>query len=530
MDTNNNPIANVLIKIGSKTAMTDINGVFIIQDATINERFGYVTAEKSGFIHASRAVVPNEGTNKVTIMMLPETVVGSTSSDVQETISLENGASASLEGDYIKPDGSSYTGNVNVIMHHLDPTDENMNAQMPGMLYAANSQNEDVMLKTFGMLAVELRGENGEDLNLAEGSSAEIRVPLDPSLLADAPSTIPLWYFDEVNGYWVEDGQATLVGNEYVGTVTHFSFWNCDVPTDHVNLCINIINANTGAPMEYHIAHISSENFGSTYSLTNENGVVCGLIPANDILELTITNSGDCNQDVLYFENLGSFSENTNLTISLTTSLISETVIGQLNNCSGEPITNGYVELNYLSQRLLSYVDDGNFELNIYRCENDNNFQIVGYDFDNLQQTNSINYTFTTPLTNIGLIQPCNTVDEFITYDLGDNPTISYFYSSSSNVTNGLGVYYFNANNNHLFDLYVVNYNGIGTYNNCIIRYSDENGSDSTILGELFEGTINITSVGEVGEFIDLNFSGIMVNEDDETEEISGSLHVIRTF
>ena len=170
-----------------------------------------MTAEKAGFIHASRAVVPSSGTNKVRIMMLPETIAGSTASGTQETIALANGASVALEGDYIKADGTNYTGNVNVIMHHLDPVDENMQDQMPGMLYAANAQNEEVMLQTFGMLAVELRGSGGEDLNIAEGSSAEIRMPLDASLLNDAPATIPLWYFDEVNGYWIEDGQATLV-------------------------------------------------------------------------------------------------------------------------------------------------------------------------------------------------------------------------------------------------------------------------------------------------------------------------------
>jgi len=121
VDTSNNPIENVLIRIGNQTTMTDNNGVFIIQDAPVKERFGYVTAEKVGFIHASRAVVPSEGTNKVTIMMLAEAVVGSNSSGTQQTIALANGASVSLEGDYIKEDGSSYSGNVNVIMHHLDP-------------------------------------------------------------------------------------------------------------------------------------------------------------------------------------------------------------------------------------------------------------------------------------------------------------------------------------------------------------------------------------------------------------------------
>ena len=114
--------------------------------------------------------------------------------------------------------------------------------QMPGMLYAENENGAERMLQTLGMLAVELRGSGGEDLNLAEGSTSEIKVPVDASLMSIAPNTIPLWYFDEVNGYWKEEGQATLQGNMYVGTVSHFSFWNCDIPTEAITLCVTATN------------------------------------------------------------------------------------------------------------------------------------------------------------------------------------------------------------------------------------------------------------------------------------------------
>ena len=84
---------------------------------------------------------------------------------------------------------------MQVILHHLDPTDETVNQQMPGMLYAQDLENRERALQTLGMLAVELRGDNGEDLNLAENTTAEITIPLDPTLVPDAPATIPLWYF-----------------------------------------------------------------------------------------------------------------------------------------------------------------------------------------------------------------------------------------------------------------------------------------------------------------------------------------------
>jgi photosystem II stability/assembly factor-like uncharacterized protein len=50
------------------------------------------------------------------------------------------------------------------------------------------------------------------------------------SILANAPATIPLWYFDEEQGTWIEEGSATLQNGSYVGNVGHFSSWNADAP------------------------------------------------------------------------------------------------------------------------------------------------------------------------------------------------------------------------------------------------------------------------------------------------------------
>ena len=165
IDKNHNPIEGAAITIGGETTMTDSNGVFIIKDANVNERFGYVKAEKAGYIHASRSVVPSNGTNKVTIMMLEETVVGTISSGSTSTVTIDGGSSVSFDGNFIKEDGSAYEGSVDVIMHHLDPTDEDMSMQMPGMLYAENENGAERMLQTLGMLAVELRGSGGEGLS-----------------------------------------------------------------------------------------------------------------------------------------------------------------------------------------------------------------------------------------------------------------------------------------------------------------------------------------------------------------------------
>ncbi len=70
-DTDGSPVSEVQIVIGSTTAITDENGVFTISNADVNEKFAYIKATKTGYIPASRAVVPLQtSTNEINITLL----------------------------------------------------------------------------------------------------------------------------------------------------------------------------------------------------------------------------------------------------------------------------------------------------------------------------------------------------------------------------------------------------------------------------------------------------------------------------
>ena len=542
IDKNNNPIEGVIIKIGNSIATTDSNGVFIINDATVNERFGYVTAEKAGYIHGSRAVVPSSGTNKVTIMLLEETVVGTTSSGTAETISLPNGASVSLNGNYIKEDGTEYSGSVNVIMHHLDPADENMQNQMPGMLYAANSENEERMLQTFGMLAVELRGSNGEDLNLATGSTAEIKVPLDASLIADAPSTIPLWYFDETNGYWIEDGEATLIGNAYIGTVSHFSFWTCSVyPIEHYILSVNITDQNSN-PLNHLKISLSGENFGTRTEFTNENGFANGLIPANEDLTINIFNEFSCDGNSIYYDLIGSFNQDSTLSITIpnTNNIISENINGSFQDCNESNIDNGYIFITHGSKIFTDLLVNSTFDTNLLRCTDDLIFKVEAIDYESFDTTGEISYSFTTPSTYLGNISSCNDIQEFVSYKI-DNTVAFIPYGNNFhldyNSISGIGISSFGwVYENFAFNFHVINGNTLGfhdeneTFGAFIIDpiNGSNDGSLLVLSTEDFELTSYVSKFGNVGEFIDVNFEGNYLDENNINHPISGVIHAKR--
>ena len=538
IDKNHNPIEGVTISIGNETAMTDSNGVFIIRDADVKERFGYIKAEKAGYLHGSRSVVPSPGTNKIQIMLLEETVVGTVSSGNSETLTADDGSSVSFDGNFIKEDGSVYTGSVDVIMHHLDPTDDDMALQMPGMLYAENEEGAERMLQTLGMLAVELRGSGGEDLNLAEGAISEIKIPVDTSLLSTAPTTIPLWYFDETTGYWKEEGQATLQGNFYVGTVSHFSFWNCDIPAEAITLCVTVVGESDN-PLNNIEILITSTNYGTRRGVTNEFGQVCGLVPSNESLELNIYYP-ECSSFAVISEIVGPFSMDDNISITVPDSFytISETVTGTFNTCDSDTVTDGYIQLIYADQVYTDIVTDGAFEFDVLRCSNNDSFMIVGRDFLNSQSSGVMNYTFSTPFTNLGTISACTYVNEFIEYSI-DNGEVNFITEDISVVVQGdfLNIqtpdncfnvigYIPEPNISGIYDTYIIT-GELPVNTGFVIVMSDEcSPGGITNAGQDVVFTLN--SWGEVGEYIHVNFNGTARDLDFNFYEISGIIHVIR--
>ncbi len=543
IDKNHNPIEDVTISIGGETTSTDSNGIFIIRNADVYERFAYIKAEKVGYIHGSRSVAPSEGTNKVQIMLMEENVVGTISSGSAETVTTNDGSSVSFDGNFIKEDGSTYTGAVDVIMHHLDPTDEDMAMQMPGMLYAENEAGAERMLQTLGMLAVELRGSGGEDLNLAEGSTSEIKIPVDASLLDIAPSTIPLWYFDEAAGYWKEEGVANLQNNMYVGTVSHFSFWNCDIPAEAITLCVTATNQNSEVLNNLYIT-VTSAAFGTRGGYSNDIGEICGYVPSNESLVIDIYSYEICGDTPLHTEMIGPFTTDTSITVVVPDNpdIIQETVVGTFNTCSNTAVTDGYVQLSYGSQLFTDLVNDGTFEINLLRCTNNNTFVIEAGDFLNLQSTDSISYTFTSPLTNIGSITACNSITEFIQYTIDNNESKVFtsninanFYTIGDMIPK-LNISALGDNQEDFFYfLYRLYDNPPYTGEYMAIGFSDEVGfaSESEDLPFYSQNSdtnviSTITSFGEVGGYIDINFSGDFVGLDGDSHTVTGILHVLR--
>jgi hypothetical protein len=120
--------------------------------------------------------------------------------------------------------GNPFNGTATVELFQYDTTLPN---PIPGD-QGAISQGKTVRLSTFGAFYIQPRDGTGQPLQMAPNKKANITMPIEPTLLAKAPATVPFLRYEESTGLWTEVGTLTRSGNNYVGTVNHFSVFNAD--------------------------------------------------------------------------------------------------------------------------------------------------------------------------------------------------------------------------------------------------------------------------------------------------------------
>jgi hypothetical protein len=429
----NQPVAGAIIKAGSTTATTDVNGEFRINNATVNDAAAFVTAEKAGYFTGSRTFIARQNQKHyVEIMLLAKQTIGSINGTSGGTINLGNGSAITLpaNGVVTANTGNAYSGNVNVAMTWINPTSTDLYRQMPGDLRGTDATGAANFLQSFGMLGVELTGSGGEKLQIATGKKANLKFPLPASIQGAAPATIALWSFNDTTGLWKQEGTATKSGNFYLADVSHFSFWNCDAGFPLAKFTATIVTQ-TGQPFQHAVVRIKRANGSYGYGYTDSSGYVQGQVPANEALTLEILSSYTCG-NTLYTQNIGPFAANTTnplgtVTITLAAANIT-TITGTVVNCSNAPVTNGFVNVVVgFSTYRATLSSTGTFSLPFSTCNATP--QITYYAVDNTanQQSTPVTVTLTTSTTALGSIAACGvSTQRFINYTInGTNYSIA---------------------------------------------------------------------------------------------------------
>lgn len=514
-DENDAAVMGATVQFGTSNITTDKYGYFEAKNVQVVKEAAVVTVIKPGYFKGIKTYIAKEGKAAFfRIKLIPKTTVSNINAASGGTVTLANGLSIKLPAGGIvnAASNAAYTGTVNVAATWLMPTDPDLNKIMPGDLRGINTEGSIKLLQTFGMAAVELTGSSGELLQIVNGQKATLTLPIPSSLLASAPATIPLWYFDEANGLWKQEGSATKTGNTYVGDVGHFSFWNWDVPGNFVQFDCIVLNANA-QPIQNALVIISVVNnpFNTRHGYTDASGYVGGLIPENSQLQLDIYSSFGCSTPS-YSQILTTTNTNISLgNIAISTSSSQAVITGTVTNCANTPVTNGYVIMQGVNQSgYYELSNTGTFTINLLLCSASSvNITLIANDAVNQQQSIVMPYTITAGTNNIGNIIACgNSTQQFFNYSVN-----SANYSITDSVGqyptgNSINLYSHTANNTSYANAEFSSQNiGINSIQNLTAFTCQQITEQVTILNPI---SVNITEYGSIGQFMSGNFIGVL--------------------
>jgi hypothetical protein len=521
-DENEVAVNGATVVFGSSTTATDKFGYFEVRNVQVTQIAAVVTVLKPGYFKGIKTYIATAGKSAFfRIKLLPKTTAGNIDAAAGGSATLANGLSISLPAGALvnSSNNAAYTGSVTVAAQWLNPTADDLYRIMPGDLRGLDSLNYMRLLTTYGMSAVELTGTSGELLQIAAGKKATLNFPLPTAVAGTAPASIPLWYFDETKGLWKQEGNALKSGNNYVGEVSHFSYWNCDMPIEKsIQFSCTIVDGN-GNPMPNVSVWIEYANgdYTGAHGFTDSTGYLNGLIPANADLVLKIYTDYQCSGPV--YTQLVTTGTTTlslgNITVGPTSTA---TIMGNVTDCNNAPVTNGYVIFQYGYYNVRAVINgNGTFSLNTIICSSNTSVNIIATDNSSLQQSSLVNRSIQSGINNLGTLNACGTsIEEFINYSVnGVNYAITApvdkLYGAVNPQNSQIGVYIqgnadssgFSGNSvAMIFEAAGIAVNS--TQNLTSFNTRQINDSSNIVTPIL----VNITEYGGVGEFIAGNFTG----------------------
>jgi len=293
------------VSINQVTGLTNEEGQVTL-DVSLSEE-AVVRVIQAGFVNQSVTTAITEVTD-LQMIMIP----------VKEVLNIENieraqfikgndlNAQITLPANaLVDADGNIAEGNVTLNLTPWDITNSDL-AAILGNGQALDAQNQRVELISAGMMSVSFYDSQGNYLQLAENTTAQIQMDLPYDSINNQPlavgSTIPLWHFDEVQGLWIEEGTGVVVASNTSDTglavqanVPHFSTWNWDFKRENAgSVTVKCQNADGSATTCNVVADVTLDD-GSHFTKSNSiplEGFTVINMPSSGTIVWTASKSG----------------------------------------------------------------------------------------------------------------------------------------------------------------------------------------------------------------------------------------------
>jgi len=250
-DQNGIPRFGATVGVNAQTATSNEQGYFVL--TAVAEGSQIVTFYLDGYMSTFRVAEIVEGQSVhfgEIVLVLVES--GTVQADVGGRVATGDGdGEVEFEADsFVDGAGNVYDGEVTVQLNAVLPDDDEFYGTFPGEFEGVREDGETVVpFVSFGFMTVEMMSESKAPLQLADGVTAALSLTIPEDKAMTAPATIPMWYFDETTGQWMEEGEATLDGNVYTADVAHFTTWNWDLPVDDICSITGVVVNSEGNPV-----------------------------------------------------------------------------------------------------------------------------------------------------------------------------------------------------------------------------------------------------------------------------------------
>ena len=268
-------LANAQIQVGTQAMSTNANGDITLANITTSSRVLF-NINSQGFAQQSVAfdVIAGQSSN-VNIQLLPLQLAGSFDPNIGGSVSLSN-SNAQVDisaGSLIRTDTQPIVGNISV---NITPINSILNIhQLPGELATVDSSGQKQLIESFGAMIVNAVDEANVNLYLKPGGLATIRIPVI-TRNATLPATTPLYVYDVVKGYWVQDGSNILTlsadGKYYTGTTSQFGAVSAATLYQTVNVTGCLSDGNGYSLQNVPVSLEGVDYSGYSTAITNSNG------------------------------------------------------------------------------------------------------------------------------------------------------------------------------------------------------------------------------------------------------------------
>jgi len=294
-DPNGIPIEGVVVSVeGKHSAVTNPGGMYTFHKVKHKKRLvvdfrkdGYTPTQGIATSTINKCTEKEEDRNECGereksapyVVILNKVMVPSGAAQT-----LDTAVGGTLVQDGFKatfsPESLSVTGTVEVIISPIDVSTDAILA-FPGDFTGIAANGEKEKLETYSLMDISIR-KNGKKVNLKPGTTASLEFLLPANTPLEAGAVVPLWFYDEQRGSWREEGAGVVdVSTAYpsrlavFGTVSHFSWWNVDIPMSTTCLTGFVYNAN-GNPVQGASVYATGVDYSNlSISVTDATGRYC---------------------------------------------------------------------------------------------------------------------------------------------------------------------------------------------------------------------------------------------------------------